>query len=174
MIRTICLSVVALAMSLTASAAYLYWQIDQADVAGTGATHASVKYAEDDGVYQYFNVEGSAGEIGAGVFSMYLDDKSVSLAGYSFVIELLAYNTKDGSLEVIDDSRVGKVQSYSDLAKANAIVKDAGLLGGLGGPSVSVWHGGYDYKAIPEPAGATLLMLGVAIFGLKRKITGGK
>ena len=172
MIRTICLSVVALAMSLTASAAYLYWQIDQADVAGTGATHARVKYVDGDGVYQYFNCEGSAGAIGTGVFSMYLDEKSTGLDGYSFVIELLAYD--DNSLKEIDDSRVGKVQSYSDLAKANAIVKDAGLLGGLGGPSVSVWHGGYDYKAIPEPAGATLLMLGVAIFGLKRKITGGK
>ena len=138
--------------ALCSHAAYLYWQIDQSQLTDAGIKEGdwATLYATTGDPSSRIFVDGGA--IGA--------ERQISVdayegGGYSFYVEILNY----------DNAVVGvstENTSYADLLAENSIVDTT-----LDVPMVTVWHGGAI--AVPEPTSGFLMMVGLALLGLKRR-----
>lgn len=151
-------------MSVTAQAAYLYWQVDSSDFDGKLNNNggevigANVYYsnatnpAYGDGTFL------TRGEVDFG--SPFQIDVGSLGEGYSFYIELIGYDSKvygDGT-GVVGQSEWA---TYKSLADAGSITTSLDI------PSIPVWHG--SAYAVPEPTSGLLMMMGLALLSLKRR-----
>ena len=91
-----------------------------------------------------------------------------SLTGYTFYIEMGAYsgNPTTSDLGAWTAQATTTVGSYSDLINAG-IISSAMSSGGGALQTFSPAAG--DFNPVPEPCTATLILLGMAIAGLKRR-----
>lgn len=150
-------------MSVTAQAAYLYWQVDSSDFAGHLSTTeevigANVYYSNAENLVYGEGTFLTRGEVGFG--SPFQIDVGSLGEGYSFYIELIGYDSKvygEGT-GVVGQSEWA---TYTSLADAGSITTSLDI------PSILVWHG-TAYSA-PEPTSGLLLMMGLALLSLKRR-----
>lgn len=141
------------AFALVARADYLWWTVEASDYSDVkGDVSDYFLYAQSEG--------GDATLIDALSANSGGTPKSIDLtayaSGYSFYIELVNYESS-----AYTPVGQGTTTSYTDLA-ANIASSLTDI------PKVTVWHGG-PYHAVPEPTSAMLVMLGLALAGLKRR-----
>ena len=155
-----------------ANAAYLYFQVDQSDYAGSNMKVKDPELAvwvhavnDSTGVDTKFEVYGQQGEdyedgwADFGTFYIDLADVNGGL-GHSFYIELVQYDEEYENATVV--GRTEGTKSYSSLAGAGYI--DPGSSISIPG---AVWHG--EPYVIPEPTSALLVMFGLGVLGLRRR-----
>lgn len=167
-----------IAMLATASqASYLYWQVTAEDYGNNvwGGNGSVVDYAK----ITYLATGASANQYQAysPYESMYdgeLNPQSALKApggaymvegsfdeGYTYYIEL--YNSS-GTLVSRSAGMTGSAltaYTQTEYVSVSSVLNP--------GSTVSVWHGGGGYTAVPEPTSALLVMFGMAFLGLKRK-----
>lgn len=162
----------ATAVSLAAvcsEAAYLDWMVDASDasdfdfnlatlhvVNGDSDTTLSTMVLDENGNWSDSGQE----YMGKGVetFSALTGEMASSPTAYSFYIELINYS--EGNYNFV-------ARSYPD-ATYQSLSQHIYTGDGLTPTTpVTAWHGG-GY-AIPEPTGAALFLIGIAIAGLKRR-----
>lgn len=143
-----CLVLLAVAFAATfAKASYLIWQVNPDDYANTGMT------ATDANLYSGSTLLGSTANIGTPV---QVDVRSLG-ANDTFFVEMVNW-TASGS-EVVARSEEA---SYESLAGSlfTEQLSDISM--------VQAWHAS-NYKAVPEPTSGFLMMVGLALLGLKRR-----
>ena len=167
--------------ALISNAAYLYWQVNEADYKTAEFDRVVVRYynsesgsidSGENGTFtQYYslgdyNPSTEAATINTSTYgskeTLYTVDLSTLLnaENYSYYIEL---QSSTGGFVARTD--VANAMTYTDLVSANAIF-DAGLTAIP--TDVTPWHG-VSYSAVPEPTSALLMLFGAAMLGLKRK-----
>jgi len=133
-----------------AQAAYLMWQVDAGDYGSTGMT------ATEASLYQVGNSTALA-TTGAFGTPVQVDIGSLG-SGTSFYVELVNWSSSAGS-EVV--ARSGEY-TYESLSGSIMTTTLSDM------PNVTPWHAG-NYKAVPEPTSGFLMMVGLALLGLKRR-----
>lgn len=167
--------VAAIAISTyAANAAYLYWQVDDSAVnaynaavpegwysVGSGA-YAILRSTADSSVQPYatYDAEGQVTEAKAPLGGAYYSNIGTD-AGYSYFVEL--YNSDN---RLIAKSAAINSSSGADWTAAYAETARTTNLAAI--PSVNIWHAG-NFRAVPEPTSAILMLFGAAMLGLKRK-----
>lgn len=147
---------VAVALSaLCSQASYLYWQVDQSQLTTAGVEGNWANLYVTSGSAASGGTWLQKGEVGA---QNAFDVSSYANGSYSFYVEIVNY--ADG--QAMNTGISTEPTSYADLLKDGAIVGTA-----LDVPNIAAWHGGT--VAVPEPASGVLLMMGVALLGLKRR-----
>ena len=169
--RTLFCATVALA-SIAANASYLYWQVDDSSViaynetAPEGYTIGSDAYAmlksdnSNASGYTTYGADGQVTDNKASIGSSYYSNIGTD-AGYSYFVEL--YNNNG---DLIARSQSINSSSGSDWTSGYAESLRTSDLASI--PSVNVWHAG-NFRAVPEPTSAILMLFGAAMLGLKRK-----
>ena len=127
---------------------------------------ADVTVADTDG---YYLQDASSGSVGSTQTA-----DIANLSGYNFFIELGAYtgNTPtSSSIEGWTAQTSTSLGSYESLVASGAISSAlAAGGGGSAGSLISRTAGtGGDFQPVPEPGTATLILLGMAVAGLKRR-----
>lgn len=153
----------AIASALVSQAAYLYWQIDTADVAGlVDSANASYATAYLYNTNTHDKQEIGSTEVGGGMMDseFSLTSSQIASGNYVFYVEVMNYDGAVIGTSWKNDSWQG--QTYSALASNGSIVGTA-----MSVPTVAVWHGGG--VAAPEPTSAMMILLGLAGLALKRK-----
>lgn len=137
--------------ALCSHAAYLYWQIDQSqlDAAGIEGAKANL-YVTTGGSSSPIFMDGGA--IGVG---RQISVDAYSTGNYSFYVEILNYDKVVTGVST-------EPTSYANLLAEHSIVDTT-----LDVPMINVWHGGAI--AVPEPTSGFLMMVGLALLGLKRR-----
>lgn len=173
--KILILSIALFCASLSANAAYLYWQVD--DYSEPGATWNAVSmyvydkvnqtvlytepgkltiYYEDDGVPSSTVVGASAGDKFYTDVTDYTDTSK-----YSYYVEYYNYNGTEASVLPSSKTKV-----------AGGIISDAtpyDSVGSLTDLPGSSWATPATYTAVPEPTSGLMLLFGAAMLGLKRK-----
>ena len=148
------LTVLVMAFALVARADYLWWTVEESDYSGTvkGDVSDYFLYAQDT-AGQATLIDALSANSGGTPKSI---DLTAYASGYSFYIELVNYESS-----AYTPVGQGTTASYVELAAhiASSLTEI---------PKVTVWHGG-PYHAVPEPTSAMLVMLGLALAGLKRR-----
>ena len=130
-------------MAMFAHAAYMNWQVDSMDTAGFEGANQFVLYHN-----------GSAVDRATGS-----QPNTISLADIgqdsTFYVELVNFESQN----VLARSDTA---TYSDIA-GSLFTDELSAVN-----SVQAWHGS-NYKAVPEPTSGFLMMVGLALLGLKRR-----
>ncbi len=162
--KKIVIGLVIAVMSVTAQAAYLWWQVDSSDFAGKlnnnggDVIGANVYYSNAESPVHGEGTLLTRGEIDFG--SPYKIDVSMLGEGYSFYIELIGYDSKvygEGTGVVGN----GEWATYASLSEAGSITTSLDIT------SITAWHG--TAYAAPEPTSAMLMIMGLALLSLKRR-----
>ena len=130
-------------------------------VARNGSDEVTV--ADKDG---YYFQNASGGSVG-----MTQTADLSSLSGYTFYVEMGAYsgtNPTSSDLSAWTAQVTTTVGSYNDLINAG-IISSAMSAGGGGLPNQTFNPSASSFSPVPEPGTATLILLGMAIAGLKRR-----
>ena len=145
-----------------ARASYLYWQVDAGNTSVDSSTFNAARisvvgvsgsYLADyyDSTATVFNAPGS------GSVSLTFNDTNYGVEGFSYFIELGNYNNSDF------DTKYVYTVSYSEAASK----------GWIDTSSMDIQRATQNWSgvayAVPEPTGAMLLVIGMAMLGLKRK-----
>lgn len=174
----------------TASASYLYWQLDTADLGSDidvdnykgvrvvckDTSSGETTYCE---VYSVVvnPVDGTASYIDTGYTDAYVLDGSDPKMGekgtakgltvmvddgtsYSFMIELINYDEYDNYKDTYAQSQW---ETYDNLYNKGYV--DTALTPVT---PLNVWHAS-GFAVVPEPTSAMLMMVGLALVGLKRR-----
>lgn len=164
-----------LSFGFAAQAEYLFWQLSDTAKDGTGKSIGDFSYAaifaetpttqlklaDETGAstdYTYATVDKSAPQ--QIVINL---DQLGDPSCYSFYIEYFNYN--DGWNSV---GTSGK-QTYDQLAQNGAIYTGSAMEAITDIAGLKMWTGSSYAAATPEPTGGLLVMLGMALIGLKRK-----
>lgn len=158
--------------AICSQASYLYWQVSadtisddtylKSHITGDLSQYAAqIRYGgEGTGIYDYGTLAKSDGgtmsAIGGASYSIDLDTLG-DPTGYSFYVEIFKY--ENNALTSVARS---ETQSYASLQNGHFIVDLMDM------PNMQVWTGGASYT-IPEPNSALLIMVGMAMLGLKRR-----
>lgn len=145
--KKLLVAMIVVTVAFVTNAAYLYWQVDSGDMGGT-----SYNYANLHGTYSDANTVLQTVKVG--------EQNSFDVSNfenYSFYIELV--NSVNGSNQTVG---IGESQTYAQLSALNFILE-----GPLSQTQAQVWHGGA--YAAPEPTSGFLMMVGLALLGLKRR-----
>ncbi len=167
--RTLFCATVVLA-SIAANASYLYWQVDDSAVQSYNTTapagytiesgaYAMLKSDNSKSGYDTYGADGQVTDNKAPIGSSYYSDIGTD-AGYSYFVEL--YNASGAPIarsQSINSSSTEWTAAYTDSLRTSNLAEI---------PSVSVWHAG-NFRAVPEPTSAILMLFGAAMLGLKRK-----
>lgn len=165
-----------LSFGFAAQAEYLFWQLSDTAKDGTGKSigdfsyaaifaespETQLKLADETGAstdYTVATVDKSAPQ----QIVINLDQLS-NASGYSYYIEY--YNWNGASFDQVGTS--GK-QTYSELASNGAIYTGSAMEAITDIAGLKMWTGSSYVAATPEPTGGLLVMLGMALIGLKRK-----
>lgn len=155
-----------IASAVTANASYLYWQLDNADVAD------EIKALD----YGYARIVATSNtQTPSPVTQMaQLDNKEMQAwqtfnlgqlggdgSSYSYYIELGTYSGSTFSAVAQSET-----QTYSQIA--TTAIQPTATLSPSAAVNVSTWHAG-NFRAVPEPTSAILMLFGAAMLGLKRK-----
>ena len=179
--------IAAVAVSASARASYLYWQIDGSeDVSGAydgarvfvsndgGAsdrTYLEIGYADADlpDGYQSVGYAVNVPQPNMSLVAVVPDTPYSADNSYSFYIELINYASADyrtsqtstgyGTSDFVAQS---EGQSYANLSAHDFIGSD------LSPVNMAVWHGG-AYSSVPEPTSAMLVLFGLAGLALRRR-----
>ena len=160
--------------ALSSFAGVMNWQVADTSNGKGGYYDAARLVARKDGAEDvtvadsdgYYIQDGSEGYVA----STQTADLS-SLAGYNFYIELGAYTGSDptsSSIEGWTAQKSASLGSYEQLLQAGAISSSMSA-GGGGAASSLVTPSASSFQPVPEPGTATLILLGMAIAGLKRR-----
>ncbi len=170
--RTIVCATVVLA-AVAANASYLYWQVDDKTVQAynqsvpsayqaNGGAYAVLKSSENPlESYTTYGAEGQVTGNKAPIGSAYYSDLGDNGASYSYFVEL--YNS---SGNLIARSQSINSSSGDDRTSGYAASLRTSDLKSI--PSVNIWHAS-NFRAVPEPTSAILMLFGAAMLGLKRK-----
>lgn len=147
-----CIVVFVLALvGMSAQAAYLFWQVDQTD-------YSTIYSGSDvEGVTLYaFNGTDVHSQNAVVGNRMSFDLGSSSWDNYSFYVEVAR---SDGSVVATSE---GNAENYANLGAYIGSTSELSTV-----PMAQVWHGGA--MAAPEPTSGFLMMVGLALLGLKRR-----
>ena len=135
--------------ALSAQASYLYWQVDSGDYSlvygGTDISGATI-YAVDAG-------GGMIGKQNAQIGDTMAFDVGDGWSNYSFYVEVMR---SSGGVVATSEQKYGNLDKF---------IGDTNLLSTV--PMAQVWHGGTI--VVPEPTSGFLMMVGLALLGLKRR-----
>lgn len=171
-----------LSFGFAAQAEYLFWQLSDTAKDGTGKSIGDFSYAaifaDTDPASGSPTQLKLADETGASTdYTVATVDKNapqqivINLdqagagSGYSYYIEYFNYSANDGWKSV---GTSGK-QTYAQLASNGAIYTGSAMEAITDVAGLKMWTGSSYVAATPEPTGGLLVMLGMALIGLKRK-----
>ena len=165
------------AISASAQASYLYWQVDDTDnfsgiseVSAANLSYAMFVLEDSNGnkvvdYAQLDNSEGPATYLMPAAKSVDISGISQNTGAYSYYIELGTYSASVWSGYAI--SATATATTYAEIA-ATAIATSGTLsMADLAQASIMPFHGGT--YSVPEPTSAMLMLFGAAFLGLKRK-----
>lgn len=153
------LSLIAFALLCSSvQASVMYWQVDKADYAGITA-------ADDVNAFGLYAlgannerrlIDSYVGEPGQKSAAV---DVTLYSENYSFIIELYKYDESSNTYAQLGQ---GETATYDQL-------EDLGFIGNELTPvaQAAAWHGGT--MTVPEPTSGFLMMVGLALLGLKRR-----
>ena len=166
-----------LSFGFAAQAEYLFWQLSDTAKDGTGQSIGDFSYAAIFAETPKTQLK-LADETGAstGYIVATVDksapqqivinlDQAGAGSGYSYYIEYFNYSANDGWKSV---GTSGK-QTYAQLASNGAIYTGSAMEAITDVAGLKMWTGSSYVAATPEPTGGLLVMLGMALIGLKRK-----
>lgn len=170
---------VGIMLASAANASYLLWQVDADEYARSYDTASVVLMQTSDGGSTWTRVGNlyskdvadkddssvtATAYMGTPVNTAYVDLGTLDdTSTYAFYIELLNYNGGDSYSFVADSKAVEGVRTYSSLASSGAIVTELSAAS-----IVHAWSAGGSY-GVPEPTSGLLMMLGLALVGLRRR-----
>lgn len=140
------------AAALASQASVLWWQVDATDYSGLPNVDGV------GAVYLYATKDGQSNHVQTGLVgeTWSFDMSKVDYSGYSFYIEAVNY----GQAPNVAVAR-SETKSYAELS--GHITSSLSQI-----PQLNAWHGG-TYSAVPEPTSGFLMMVGLALLGLKRR-----
>lgn len=143
------LSLVAfVSLCVSAQASYLYWQVDYTD-------YSTITAAGSVNAYGLYALTGASKTLISD--SMGPVDVTKYSSDTSFLVEL--YNYDGSSYAQLGQ---GTKTTYTDLASRGYITDEL-----LPVAQAAAWHGGT--MTVPEPTSGFLMMVGLALLGLKRR-----
>ena len=143
------LSLVAfVSLCLSAQASYLYWQVDPTD-------YKDITAVDSVNAYGLYALTGGSKTLISETMGPV--DVTKYNSDTSFLVEL--YNYNGSSYAQLGQ---GTEKSYADLASDGFITNEL-----LPVAQAKVWHGGT--MTVPEPTSGFLMMVGLALLGLKRR-----
>lgn len=134
-------------VAVVSQASVLQWQVSGTDLGGSSYNFADL-YAVNDG---------GALMLGRGAINTLNSHDVSAYTDYSFYVELINY--ANGTATTVG---VGETVAYGALAQDGYITGAP-----LSQTMAQVWHGGT--KSVPEPTSGFLMMVGLALLGLKRR-----
>ena len=166
------------AFAQMSNAAYLYWQVSDADISGASAATSWLNDEYDLSVNAAKIYSSSNGGETWTAQTIYLNDASVGTvapvpnqtmyaidigdnigSGYSYYVELGNYS---GSVWSIAAKSASEQISYTATGDTAIVTSLSDMT------RVSPWHAG-SYSAAPEPTSGLMLLLGAAMLGLRRR-----
>lgn len=179
---------IAIAVTASLHAEYLYWQVTDAQVSGdfANATGARVFVSSDNGVNRTY-LELGQGDADTGFDSFgyavqapipgndplvaKIDNSAWKNDTYAFYIELInysssaTYSANDTTTAYPSENFVGQTSEGQTYATLN----QNGFAGvDLSPVNMAVWNGG-TYSPVPEPTSAMLVLFGLAGLALRRR-----
>lgn len=151
------LSLIAFALLCSSvRASVMYWQVDKEN-------YESITAADDVNAFGLYALKGDSEKylidsyVGAPGQKMGAVDVTSYSDGYSFIIELYKY--EEGNYSQLGQ---GETVTYATLESAGFIGNELTPIA-----QAAVWHGGT--MTVPEPTSGFLMMVGLALLGLKRR-----
>ena len=164
--KKLILLAVIIVSAVSARASYLYWQLDNDDVA------SDIKALD----YNYARIVATSDSVTPSPVTQMaqLDNKEMvawqtfdlsqlqgNESSYSYYIELGTYSGDTFSAVAQSEK-----QTYNQIA--STAIQQTATLSPTAAVNVSTWHAG-NFRAVPEPTSAILMLFGAAMLGLKRK-----
>lgn len=164
--KKLILLAVIIVSAVSARASFLYWQLDNADVAddikaldyGYARIVATSNTQTPSQVTQMAELNNKQMEAWQ---TFDLSQLGGDGSSYSYYIELGTYSGSTFSAVAQSET-----QTYSQIA--TTAIQPTATLSASAPVNFSTWHAG-NFRAVPEPTSAILMLFGAAMLGLKRK-----
>lgn len=161
--------------AVCANAAYLYWQVTEADVAGSSQeVNAGRVWAVSSSASYDWAIANTGGDTGWTLCNL-ADDTSYQIFGYgggtavgSVIVENYYGSDYKYFVEIghwaADTFTATK---YAEVAGTSAVVYTDALSGQAAAAAAALTA--YTYQTAPEPTSGLLTLVGMALLGLRRK-----
>lgn len=149
-----------MAVTFVAKAEYLFWQVTTQQYTDAGANSSSLYASYNDTLYYLASTQTTSGQYDV---SKWTGSFSLDANGVDYYVELASYNAS-ATPSYSAKKNAGPFK-YSDLQ-----VIDDNMLAAMRQTIQSTWSGAtYNPGAVPEPTSGLMMLVGMALLGLKRR-----